>query len=107
MSFPKFTAEASIGNYRNRSGVSTKFKYDYDKSMVIEPAMQGECHDWNCGQSNGYTESCKVSCWIDGVHKMCDGTREVEIDTCYCIDDNGWMHTRTYRQSGPCEAEIG
>jgi len=105
VSTPKFTAEVSIGNYKVHSYEGSKNRYDYDKSIRIKPAMQEECHDWNCGESNGYTEKCKVSCYIDGVHKLCDGTREVVEDTCYCIDENGWMHTRTLTTRGRCNAD--
>lgn len=87
MSFPKFTAEASIGNYENYSYVGRK--YDNDNSKRIEPAIPPG--DYNCYATNCRTQSCKYICGLGPPIERCDGTREICEYECYRWDEDGYL----------------
>jgi len=108
MSIPKFTAESSLGNYGVYSLFSKKYEIGYYNSRIIEPAMPPippiGGGDYECETNRCRTERCKVSCYIDGVSKLCDGTREVCEYDCYRVYDDG---TRRGPYDGGARSETG
>ena len=96
MSIPKFTAWASLGNYGDYSYINRKYKYDYDNSVKIEPAMQprdddGEGRDYQC-VPRCRTQRCSYICGLGPPIERCQGTRDVCEHDCYYLDENGVRH---------------
>jgi hypothetical protein len=93
MSIPKFTAWASLGNYGDYSYINRKYKYDYDNSVKIEPALQIENLEI-CDMRNCREQPCRYRCGSSpgNPSPMCEGTREVcDFECCRETVEYGWI----------------